>query len=399
MVVNVTQAPYNCDNTGVAPCLTALTSAIAALAASSDDTNSLYFPTGTYLIENSGNGLGLNINTSGVTLYGDGSSNSILVGHGNADASHGVGPLFLGGADTLHNVAIQDLGLESNSTAIYSGLWGLGLIYLAADTNGCAIRRCSFSTRNLCGLANNGFASGLLIEDCTFSLVGEHGIYIASRSEDLVCRWNTLLGVASDALGAVQTAISVKNSTRAQFYRNDISGNWRNSAFNPADFDNIDLLFRDNAIHDMTYDGVVGVNCNYATIGTYAHNYFVDINHSGIIFTGTYPIESITLFRNYFIRVGGVGRAVTIQSSVYRPTDIKLIGNRAIDCTQGYELDGCDGVDLHDNWATRSPETANPGYYLLNAGQGAWAMSNNRSLGYTGNSIAAQVEQTGNLFE
>lgn len=72
-VLDVTQAPYSADNTGVADATSAINSAIAA--ASSGDV--VYFPAGTYRVD-AANGIDVAHTKSGITLRGAGSGSTVF---------------------------------------------------------------------------------------------------------------------------------------------------------------------------------------------------------------------------------------------------------------------------------------------------------------------------------
>lgn len=80
-LIDVTKPPYNADNTGATDASIAIQAAINA--AHSNDV--VYLPTGRYIVTNS-----MSIDTSYITLRGDGPTNSVLIGIGDANSQNKV---------------------------------------------------------------------------------------------------------------------------------------------------------------------------------------------------------------------------------------------------------------------------------------------------------------------
>lgn len=103
-LINVTQPPYNADNTGASSATAAIQSAINA--AASNDV--IYLPTGKYLINGSGS---LTINKSWVTFKGDGPTNTIILGLSSANN------LITVGHDAINGSAQNISYVVTNGTA------------------------------------------------------------------------------------------------------------------------------------------------------------------------------------------------------------------------------------------------------------------------------------------
>jgi len=116
-IIDVTQAPYNVDNTGATETSAAITSAIAGVA----DGSVIYFPSGIYNITNVN---GIIITRSSITLRGTG-SNSVLVGNIRIGSSANGNTLAISSGSTKGSTSMTLASgtIYTNDMFIVSGLF------------------------------------------------------------------------------------------------------------------------------------------------------------------------------------------------------------------------------------------------------------------------------------
>lgn len=386
---------------GVTDNLAMLTSALRAMKELGGGV--LYLPAGTILIgaDPVGGYYGWTVDADNTVIQGH-ANGTTLMGHGDY-ASHGVLPVLVAKAGgTITGLEFRGITFSSDSTTAFPGTpSGNGAVTVPSNTTTVDLRivGCSFDVKNLCGFTNSGTSTRLVLSGNIVTRVGEHGFYVAGTNDSPAVFGNSLLSVDSDAGGTIQTGISLKNCTSGWVAHNYVTGGWRNCGLSLADFNNNSTVVEDNTFIHLSYATVDGINWNRGASIAVRRNVFDDIGHSAIHASATAALTDAVITDNTFRNCVGSGRAITFQFGTVAPSNVEIGRNVCTQCTQGVEVDGAVGtVSVHDNRVTNTALTANPAFYLLNASHGTWTLTDNYSSGYSGNSIASQVTQSGNTF-